>query len=447
MRVPTRFALVGALAASVLAAVGFLRIWSIIKTRLWVRRLPTPVGQAILAFSILGLFFLELGLKPIPLAKIETGHEIPAVYRWLAAEKPGPILELPRGYEEDFRYMYYSTYHWLPIVNGSSGFVPPTYVRIIPDIEALPSRRAVESLSALGIRVLVVHTDRLPTQVAVRWQQIALAEGGLEKIAIFGPDVVYKLPEVETTQRLDVEFSVPDQFPVGTSLKFGFLAKGTGQRAWRTPHPVGQTPVMLEWKELQTGRSLSYQEAIELPLTIRAGEYAAIRLSMRSPSSPGRYMLEVSAPPLGVETAPQFVDLTTESLPTSLTAPQLLSAVYTLDAATAPTVASMPLNIALRAKNTGTAIWLADAGADRGTVRLGWRWFKADQEILGMSGRQPIQYDVFPGQSYVFQASISSPIDPGDYTLEMELVSELVTWFSSQGTTPLKIAVQVQLTH
>jgi hypothetical protein len=94
--------------------------------------------------------------------------------------------------------------------------------------------------------------------------------------------------------------------------------------------------------------------------------------------------------------------MTAESWPTSLTTPQLLSAVYSLDAAPPRAVASIPLGISVRAENTGKAVWLAAAEGDRGAIRLGWRWFKADQEIHGMGGRRPIHYDIFPGQSYAF---------------------------------------------
>jgi hypothetical protein len=443
MRVPSRFALVVVLAASVLAAVGFLRAWSLVKTCSWSRLLSPPAGQAFLACSFLGLFFLELGLNPIPLARIETGHEIPAVYRWLGAEQSGPILELPTSVEEDFRYMYFSTFHWLPIVNGASGFVPPTYAHILREVEALPSRRAVEFLSAMGVQVFVVHTDRLQGGGASRWQETALAESGLKKIAVFGPDVVYKLPEVETTQRLDVEFAVPDRFPVAASFRAGMLARGTSMRAWKHPHPLGPTRVVIKWEELQTGKLLFQQEAVEFPLTIRAREYAAIGLSIRTPANPGRYALELSLPLLGIETPSQIVELTTESLPTSFSAPQLLSAAYTSDVAAARAVAAMPLDISVRAKNTGKAVWLADAEDGRGAVGLGWRWFKADQEIHGMAGRQPIHYDIFPEQSYTFHTQLKPPVQPGDYTLELELVSELVSWFSSQGTEPLRVGVRV----
>jgi hypothetical protein len=300
MRVPSRFSLVLVLSASVLAALGFLQAWNFFKIWRLFRMLPAHAGQAILACSFLGLFFFELGFKPIPLDRIETGHRIPEVYRWLSAQKPGPILELPMSFEGNFRSMYFSTYHWLPVVNGSSGFTPPTYLPIALEAEALPSRSATEFLAAIGIHGLVVHTDRLDSQKAVRWQEAELAESGLKKMAVFGPDVVYKLPEVERTQWLDIEFAVPHRLPAAANLRSGFLAKGPDQRAWKPPYPLGPTTVVVKWEELQSGKVLLHQGTVEFPLAIRAREYDAIGFFLRTPANQGRYTVTLSLPFLGI---------------------------------------------------------------------------------------------------------------------------------------------------
>jgi len=194
MRAPVRFSMMAALAASVLAALGILGASSSLNTRLGFRRLTLPAWQAVLALSCLGLFTLELGFKPLPLARIQTDDGIPKVYRWLAARQlKGPIVELPHGEKWDAQYTYFSTYHWLPIVNGYSGFIPPTYSQIASELDALPSRKAVEFLSAIGVKGLVLHTDRLQPYEVLQWRQAKLAEMGLEKVAEFGSDIVYKI--------------------------------------------------------------------------------------------------------------------------------------------------------------------------------------------------------------------------------------------------------------
>ena len=61
---------------------------------------------------------------------------IPAVYEWLRAAPPGVVV-VP-GWRagvtigpQDPTYMYYSTAHWKPLLNGYSGFAPPSYSELL----------------------------------------------------------------------------------------------------------------------------------------------------------------------------------------------------------------------------------------------------------------------------------------------------------------------------
>jgi hypothetical protein len=443
MRVPARFGFMTVLAASVLAALGFLRACSYLK-RLGFRRLNPAACQAMLALSCLGLFTLELGFKPLPLVKIQTGHEIPEVYRWLATKKlNGPIVELPFGFWEDYRYIYFSTYHWLPIVNGSTGFSPPTYSQIASELKALPSRRGVEFLSATGVKGIVLHTDRLQPHESLRWRQARLAELGLEKVAEFSADVVYSVLPVRSTNHLSLEFALPDRLPVGTSMRVGLLAKRMAHGPWTHPRPLGRTEAIVAWEEQRTGRAFSQKTLVELPLVIGVGRVVLVGFPLRTPSIPGRYLLRLSFPLMNISTDPQVVELTPDPVPTSFSAPQLLSAAYALEGMQSRSVTNEPVKMSLKVVNTGKAVWLAEALDGKGAVRLGWRWFKGGQEVPGTSGREPLKHDVFLGQHYAFTAKITPPLESGDYLLEIQLVSELVSWFSDQGVEPLKVAVHV----
>jgi hypothetical protein len=134
-------------------------------------------------------------------------------------------------------------------------------------------------------------------------------------------------------------------------------------------------------------------------------------------------------------------------LPTSLNSPELLAASYSLSRLPAETIVQpYPcglLNISVKAINTGKAVWLARGKQDRGAVRLGWRWFWMGKEVPAMSGRETLQYDVFPGQHYEFTARIAPPAWPQEYSLQVGLVSEPERWFSELGIEPFKATVQV----
>jgi hypothetical protein len=175
MRVPGRFALMATLAASILAAPGFLKMSDFLQRRWGRKQLWTGRFQGLLALCWIGLLIVELGFKPVPLSAIPTEREVPEVYRWLAT-KPlhGPIVELPLGesFWEALKYMYFSTYHWLPLVNGSSRFYPPTYTLLIVEIAALPSRESAERLSSIGVKAVIVHTDQLAPSETSRWMAV-----------------------------------------------------------------------------------------------------------------------------------------------------------------------------------------------------------------------------------------------------------------------------------
>ncbi len=128
-------------------------------------------------------------------------------------------------------------------------------------------------------------------------------------------------------------------------------------------------------------------------------------------------------------------------LPTSADSPALLGAAYTVEPTRSELYAGESLAVTMSARNTGRAIWLASAAGERGAVRLGWRWYSGDREVL--AGRAALAGDVLPGGSFRFTPQIAAPERPGDYTLLLDLVSEGVTWFSTQGARPVSVTVRV----
>jgi hypothetical protein len=127
--------------------------------------------------------------------------------------------------------------------------------------------------------------------------------------------------------------------------------------------------------------------------------------------------------------------------PTSADSPALLSAAYALEPLPQSIHAGEALPIVLTATNTGRAVWLASAPGDRGVVRLGWRWYRGDREVL--AGREALPSDVWPGGAIRLTSRIMPPGEAGDYALVLDLVSEHVTWFSAQGGQPLAAGLRV----
>ena len=130
--------------------------------------------------------------------------------------------------------------------------------------------------------------------------------------------------------------------------------------------------------------------------------------------------------------------------PTSADSPALLAASYRFEPEAAQVFVRERLPVHVEATNTGRALWLAAPMGNRGSVRLGWRWWSRDQVDLPEAGRMLLASDLSPGQVVRFAPRIVCPLAPGDYTLTIDLLSEHVTWFADQGRPPIRVPVKVR---
>lgn len=127
--------------------------------------------------------------------------------------------------------------------------------------------------------------------------------------------------------------------------------------------------------------------------------------------------------------------------PTSANAPSLLRAAYRVDGAPTEALVRERLALSVTVTNTGSAVWLASARDDRGAVRLGWRWRLGD--VDGPQGRAVLTHDVPPGQAVRLTPDILAPDRAGAYILVLDMVSEHLTWFATQGAAPARLEVSV----
>lgn len=142
LREPVRFVIVPQLAAVLLAGGGIASL-----ARRWAR-----VG-ALLACALVAWAVVQNVHGTLPLRAVG----VPEPYRYLARCGAGdPLLELPAwhvGLEwRDAERSFLSTYHWLPLLNGRSGYSPPikelnmALARQLPSPDALAELRATTSV-------------------------------------------------------------------------------------------------------------------------------------------------------------------------------------------------------------------------------------------------------------------------------------------------------------
>jgi len=157
LRDPARFGAIYTVALAILAAYGAARVLSVPRLR------GTWRGTFVAAALCAGVL-AESWMRPLPAVPLAVGAATPPAYRWLAAHPDGrAVLELPIGlgdktvWAEQAQDMYYATYHWRPIVNGTGGFAPPGYVRDAALYNRFPDAAALRLLRARRVRYVLAH--------------------------------------------------------------------------------------------------------------------------------------------------------------------------------------------------------------------------------------------------------------------------------------------------
>ncbi len=128
LRAPARFAILVQLTLGVLAAMGLARA-----AARWPRIGPTLVVASAC------LVMVEYANGPLPVQRLPVRP--PPIYAWLATQPKLVTLELPTPPPHalplhDPFYMYASTWHWQPLVNGYSGHYSARYVELTEALRA-----------------------------------------------------------------------------------------------------------------------------------------------------------------------------------------------------------------------------------------------------------------------------------------------------------------------
>ncbi len=158
IRAPGRAGVLAMLALSILAAMTIAAIHS--------RR--TQLTFAVVAIALIGVEYTHI---PIPL---EGSRRPSEVHSYLAsADVDGAVMELPTVTMDEHGlqspgslvreawYASYSTKHWRPLLNGYSGFLPPTHKEMVERMQTFPSEGSIQFLRERGVAFVVVHRERI----------------------------------------------------------------------------------------------------------------------------------------------------------------------------------------------------------------------------------------------------------------------------------------------
>ena len=101
----------------------------------------------------------------------------------------------------------------------------------------------------------------------------------------------------------------------------------------------------------------------------------------------------------------------------------------------------------VKVKNTGSVSWPAHGRVSDGyyQVNVGDRWYDSKDRVLDKHSyvRSGLPGDLQPGQEVEVQLGITAPDTPGDYTLKVDLVQEMVSWFAEKGSSAPTFKVKV----
>lgn len=148
LRAPARLGIVVVFALAVLAGFG-------LAAALPARRRGVWVGALVL------LTAAEVSAAPWPLREVPP---LAPAYRMLAELPPAPVVEFhfpyqPTDLHRHTRYMFRSMWHWRPLVNGYSDYIPPDFRDMMVPINGFPDPASFRILRARGVRYVTFDME------------------------------------------------------------------------------------------------------------------------------------------------------------------------------------------------------------------------------------------------------------------------------------------------
>jgi len=259
---------------------------------------------------------------------VPTAQGVPEVYQVLRRLPPAPLLEIPGGTpriigsRQESEYVFLSIFHWRPLLNGYSGYRPPSYLVTMALARALPEHRALELLQrTTGLGYLVVHLDRLPPGKRAQWNNPpgmrvlyrsnnallltpehesptdllpALLDFHPRETTILGTPIQ---PVSADQQQVDLRLngSPPTSVFTGLPLDLEVVLTNRSTTTWPALASVGEPLVYLGYRFVGPGGRViqEVQNAARLPDDPRPGVPVRATLTAFAPQTPGDFHLVV----------------------------------------------------------------------------------------------------------------------------------------------------------
>lgn len=174
LRVPARFAMLTILCLSAAAALAFGRVAPGM----------TRAKRLVLTGAIVIGIAADGWIREMPLVRAPERRLIDNM------EAGGAVLELPLGDpRRDIAAMYRSIYHGRPVVNGYSGYAPPSYAALQHGL-ARRDPVLLDQLASLGVMHIVLDTSG---DTERSWERYISTHPGIQRVRGHGSYVLYRL--------------------------------------------------------------------------------------------------------------------------------------------------------------------------------------------------------------------------------------------------------------
>lgn len=467
MRVPARFGLMVTVGISVLAAIGMQDIYQRLKKKQVIK-----AGSGVKIAGAAALLILVAGSQiswPVKLSDyVPSGKNVPPIYRFLANEKDkGALIELPSIkfgpagemvesiWMKETIYMYYSIYHWHPIVNGYSGFSPPVYTAVMKEMQRFPSRRSLDMLKGLKVEHVLVHSKSLPVSVCNGQRQALSAAPGVILEKQINGDYLYRLkkdrPLAGKKAVMIKAIKGPSAVPPNTEINLAVLVVNTSRRPVVVP-PEMQLKSDIIWQ--QTGRRERYEP--QLPVLLEPKETAWLPIQVVTPSDGGKYKLNMHfrSPVL----ASKYYSLsfkTAASMGDSTKTGAKLGNKFLLINKPDVAAAGRLFNLGLKVKNTGNSLWITHytpqmetkEPINLGEVHVIAKWRQPGRPAASVERLFQvafINYDIGPGEIVDVNFPVRAPRSPGSYELDLNMAALGIGRFSDRASSILKLPITVE---
>lgn len=284
LRAPVRFDALINFSLAALAGLGAAGLFARLGARQW-----TASRNSVLAFALVALVALEyLALPAANTATLPVANEIPDVYKWLAQQPPGVILELPMmgpnaQNELDISMQYYSTYHWQKTPDGYSGFIPPRRGEVAYEMQSYPSARSLALLRALDVRYLLDRTHGTCTVFGAPFDFVKLVGTGR-----IGDTCVFELlPAPAASPQFETRLYIPSSVAAGAPFT-AYLILVNKSNSLFAVKPTLRVNARVHWSDGTSESSL-------FPLPLVTSSVAVVTLPLTAPRQPGKYTVQLQS--------------------------------------------------------------------------------------------------------------------------------------------------------